>query len=176
MSQFTHLCLLLSSRSAAVATLCRVSLDATTRWTTVSTSGTCFASMNFTIPSLHCWHQMHNERLVSWWKIQQCITYQIYTYHYIKPSVIQRTYTQTNLHNWQQYTVATAQPPASITVPARAAQHSTGLPQSLSWLHKHSSLGEAGGDPGLLQPLSHLQNLPGRRREKDESGIRSAQT
>ena len=50
----THLCLLFSSRSAAVATLCRVSLEATTRCTTVSTSGTCSASMNFTMPSLHC--------------------------------------------------------------------------------------------------------------------------
>lgn len=49
-----YLCLLFSSRSAAVATLCLVSLDATTRWTTVSTSGTCLASINFTMPSLHC--------------------------------------------------------------------------------------------------------------------------
>ncbi|KAG7238406.1 hypothetical protein INR49_030913 [Caranx melampygus] len=53
-------------------------------------------------------------------------------------------------------------------VTGRHHQHSTGLPQSPSWLHKHSSLGEAGGDPGHLQPLSHLQNFPGRRREKGE--------
>lgn len=49
-----YLCLLFSSRSAAVATLCLVSLEATTRCTTASSSGTCSASMNFTIPSLHC--------------------------------------------------------------------------------------------------------------------------
>lgn len=48
-----YLCLLFSSRSAAVATLCLVSLEATTRCTTASSSGTCSASMNFTIPSLH---------------------------------------------------------------------------------------------------------------------------
>ena len=49
-----YLCLLFSSRSAAVATLCLVSLEATTRCITASSSGTCSASMNFTIPSLHC--------------------------------------------------------------------------------------------------------------------------
>lgn len=58
----SDLCLLFSSRSAAVATLCRVSLDATTRCTTVSTSGTCLASMNLTMPSLHCRRQPHSER------------------------------------------------------------------------------------------------------------------
>lgn len=56
----SDLCLLLSSRSAAVATLCRVSLDATTRCTTVSTSGTCLASMNLTMPSLHCQRETHS--------------------------------------------------------------------------------------------------------------------
>lgn len=48
-----YLCLLFSSRSAAVATLCLVSLEATIRCITASSSGTCSASMNFTIPSLH---------------------------------------------------------------------------------------------------------------------------
>lgn len=74
-----YLCLLFSSRSAAVATLCLVSLDATTRWTTVSTSGTCFASMNFTIPSLHCWNQVNNKELFSHSKhATWCFTVHIY--------------------------------------------------------------------------------------------------
>lgn len=50
----SYLCLLFNSRSAAVATLWRVSLEAITKWRTASSSGTCSASMNFTIPNLHC--------------------------------------------------------------------------------------------------------------------------
>lgn len=71
---------------------------------------------------------------------------------------------------------ATTYPQPQVTLPALVAQGSTVPLQSLSWLHWHSSLGEVGGEPGHLQPLSHLQNLPGRRRVLGESGIHSAQT
>lgn len=194
-SSFTYLCLLFSSRSAAVATLCRVSLDATTRCTTVSTSGTCFASMNFTMPSLHYWYQIHNEGAIRWYSRHKAHHLHTHSNHYaafkiqdIRHKLINawiaidwqsmhNFWIELKLHiNLYHKNIVTALPRASVVVPAQAAQHSTGPLQSPAWQHRHSSPVEAGGDPGHLQLLSPLQNFLGRKREQGELGIHSAQT